>query len=338
LVLSGVSVGLQSLRFSIGFAICHCFYSGFGAIEMKLPQLTALLFLLYLPAAFANKEIPIWPNEVSVNNKFINFSKNPAINNRAVTNVDSPEMIYVPPAGKNNHSAVLIIPGGGFSYIMQDAEGLDVAKVLSQKGYSSFVLIYRMPHGGSEVNRNNAFSDAQRAMRMIRGNAANYHIAGDQIGVMGFSAGAFLAANLSNNADATNYSAVDKLDQIPARPDFSALIYPVLSLKDGVTHVGTRTAMYGKDISEAVIDQNSQENRVSNKTPPTFLAQALDDGTASPRNSLLMFDALRKNKVKVEMHLFQQGGHGFGTGEKKNIPAKNWLTLFSDWQASLVKP
>ena len=107
---------------------------------MKFPQLTALFLLVYLPAAFANKEIPIWPNEVSGNNKFINFSKNPAINNRAVTNVDSPEMIYVPPVEKNNHSAVLIIPGGGFSYIMQDAEGLDVAQVLSQKGYSSFVL------------------------------------------------------------------------------------------------------------------------------------------------------------------------------------------------------
>lgn len=302
---------------------------------MKFPQLSALLFLLYLPAAFANKEIPIWPNEVSGNNKFINFSKNPAINNRAVTNVDSPEMIYVPPAGKNNHSAVLIIPGGGFSYIMQDAEGLDVAKVLSRKGYSSFVLIYRMPHGGTEINRNNAFSDVQRAMRMIRGNAANYHVAPNQVGVMGFSAGAFLAANISNNPDAAYYSAVDAQDTLSARPDFTALIYPVLSLKDGVTHVGTRAAMYGKEVSQTVIDQNSQENRVSPNTPPTFLAQALNDGTASPNNSLLMFDALRKNKVKVEMHLFQQGGHGFGTGEKKNIPAKNWLTLFSDWQASL---
>ncbi len=304
---------------------------------MKFPHLSAVLFLLYLPAAFANKEIPIWPNEVSGNNKFINFSKNPANNNRAVTNVDSPEMIYVPPVGKNNHSAVLIIPGGGFSYIMQDAEGLDVAKVLSQKGYSSFVLIYRMPRGGSEVNRNNAFSDVQRAMRMIRGHAADYRIASNQIGVMGFSAGAFLAANVSNSPDANNYTAVDAQDQVSARPDFTALIYPVLSLKNGVTHVGTRTAMYGKDISQADLDQYSQEDRVSGNTPPTFLAQALDDGTASPRNTLQMFDALRKNHVKVEMHLFQQGGHGFGTALKKNIPAKNWLTLFSDWQASLVK-
>ncbi|MGK3116499.1 alpha/beta hydrolase [Candidatus Pantoea formicae] len=303
---------------------------------MKFPRLFPLFVLLYLPAAFANKDIPIWPNEVSGNNKVVNFSKKPTINNRAVTKVDSPEMIYVPPAGKNNHSAVLIIPGGGFSYIMQDAEGLDVAKVLSQKGYSSFVLLYRMPRDGSEINRNNAFSDVQRAMRLIRGQATEYQIAANQIGVMGFSAGAFLAANVSNSPDANNYTAVDAQDKISARPDFTALIYPVLSLKNGVTHLGTRTAMYGKDISQQDIEQYSQEDRVTAKTPPTFLAQALDDGTASPKNTLQMFDALRQNHVKVEMHLFQQGGHGFGTGQKKNIPAKNWPTLFSDWQASLV--
>ncbi len=303
---------------------------------MMFLRLTALMLMLYLPVVFAHQEIPIWPQEVSGNNKFINFSKNPATNNRAVTKVNSPEMIYVPAAKNNNRSAVLIIPGGGFSYIMQDLEGLDVAKVLSQKGYASFVLIYRLPRGGSEENRNHAFADVQRAMRLIRANAARYHIAPHQIGVMGFSAGAFLAANVSNNPDVANYPAVDASDSVAARPDFTALIYPVLSLKDGVTHPGTRAALYGKDLSPAMIEQNSQENRVSATTPPTFLAQALNDGTASPQNTLRMFAALRKNQVDVEMHLFQQGGHGFGTGQKQNLPAKNWLTLFSDWQANLV--
>lgn len=304
---------------------------------MCLPRFVALLVALWLPVAFANQEIPIWPQEMSGNNKFINFSKNPAVNNRAVTNVDSPEMIYVPAAGKNNHSAVLIIPGGGFSYIMKDREGLDVAKVLSQHGYASFVLLYRLPHGGTDENRTHAFADVQRAMRLIRADAARYKVEPDRIGVMGFSAGAFLAANLSNNPDETNYAPADAQDAVSARPDFSALIYPVVSLKDGVTHPGTRAALYGKSVSAQVIAQNSQEDRVSAKTPPTFLVQALNDGTASPQNTLRMFEALRKQKVKVEMHLFQQGGHGFGTGIQQNIPAKNWLTLFSDWQSSLVK-
>jgi acetyl esterase/lipase len=317
--------------------VYHCFYSGFGAREMKSPFLSALIFLFYLPCAFANKEIPIWPNEVSGNNTVINFSKNPEDNNRAVTKVDSPEMIYVPPTGKNNHSAVLIIPGGGFSYIMQDLEGLDVAKVLSKKGYSSFVLLYRMPRGGSEVNRNNAFADVQRAMRLIRASASQYRIAPDQIGVMGFSAGAYLAANVSNDPDASNYPPQDNADKVPARPDFAALIYPVVSLKDGITHNGTRAAMFGKDISDDIKQRFSQEDRVTAHTPPTFLAQALNDGTASPQNALRMFEALRKNKVAVELHLFQQGGHGFGIVKKQDIPAKNWPTLFSDWQASLVK-
>lgn len=304
---------------------------------MRGLRIFSLFFLLYLPAAFANKEIPIWPKEVSANNKFINFSKNPAINNRAVTHVDAPQMIYVPATGKNNHAAVLIIPGGGFSYIMKDLEGLDVANVLSQQGYASFVLIYRLPHDGSAQYRQQAFADTQRALRLIRANAQQYQVAPDRIGVMGFSAGAFLAANLSNTPDEANYQAVDAQDKVSARPDFSALIYPVLSLKQGVTHPGTRAALYGKDLTAQQMAQLSQEDRVSANTPPTFLVQALNDGTASPQNAQGMFSALRQNKVNVELHLFQQGGHGFGTGQKQHLPVQNWLTLFHAWQSSLMK-
>lgn len=299
-------------------------------------RLISAFLLLYLPLAFAAKEIPIWPGENMTQNKFINFSKNPADNNRAVTQVNSPEMIYVPPAEKNNHTAVLIIPGGGFSYIMKDLEGLNIATVLSRQGYSSFVLLYRMPHDGTAQHRLAAFADAQRALRLIRASAPHYHIAADRIGVMGFSAGAYLAANLSNDPDGDNYPAQDAQDSVSARPDFTALIYPVLSLKDGVTHPGTRAAMYGKTISPQTIMQQSQEARVSAHTPPTFLVQALNDGTASPQNTLLMFAALREHKVKTELHLFQQGGHGFGTGQKLKLPVRNWLTLFHDWQSHLA--
>jgi len=104
--------------------------------------LTVALLLLYLPLAFAGKEIPIWPDEKLAENDAVNFSKKPGVNNRAVTKVNAPEMIYTPPAGKNNHTAVLIIPGGGFSYIMKDLEGINIASILSRQGYSSFVLIY----------------------------------------------------------------------------------------------------------------------------------------------------------------------------------------------------
>lgn len=303
---------------------------------MILFRLISAFLLLYLPLAFASKEIPIWPGENITQNKFINFSKNPADNNRAVTQVNSPEMIYVAPAGKNNHTAVLIIPGGGFSYIMKDLEGLNIATLLSRQGYTSFVLLYRMPHDGTTQNRLAAFADAQRALRLIRANAPQYHIAADRIGVMGFSAGAYLAANLSNDPEADNYPAQDAQDSVSARPDFTALIYPVLSLKDGVTHPGTRAAMYGKNISPQTLLQQSQEARVSDRTPPTFLVHALNDGTASAQNTLLMFAALREHKVKTEMHLFQQGGHGFGTGQKLKLPVRNWLTLFHDWQSTLT--
>jgi len=147
---------------------------------------------------------------------------------------------------------------------------------------------------------------------------------------MGFSAGAFLAANLSNDPDAVNYPVRDQQDRVSARPDFSALIYPVLSLKEGVTHSGTRTALNGKAIDPQTIMQHSQAARVSDNTPPAFLVQALNDGTASPQNTLLMFAALREHKINTEMHLFQQGGHGFGSGQQLRLQVKNRLTLFDE--------
>jgi acetyl esterase/lipase len=220
---------------------------------------------------------------------------------------------------------------------MEDSEGLDVAEVLAKKGYSCFVLLYRMPQGGSDARRTEAFADVQRAMRVIRSMAAQYKIATNKIGVMGFSAGGYLAANISNNPDANNYSATDGHDKVSARPDFTVLMYSVLSLKDGITHNGTRAALYGNNISDTIKQRYSQDAMVSAKTPPTFIAHALNDTTVVPQGSQLMFEALRKNKVLVEMHLFQSGVHGFGIAQNRELSVRNWPAMFSDWQAFLNK-
>ncbi|WP_413560415.1 alpha/beta hydrolase [Bdellovibrio sp. HCB209] len=305
---------------------------------MRFTLLFALSFLIYLPSAFAYTRLPIWPSKVvSGTNTVTDFSKDPAVKNRAVTNVESPEIIHVPPVGKSNQSAILIIPGGGYSYIMEDSEGLNVAEFLAKKGYTCFVLLYRMPKGGSDARRTEAFADVQRAMRVIRSMASQYKIATNKIGVMGFSAGGYLAANISNNPDANNYSATDGHDRASARPDFTVLMYSVLSMKDGITHNGSRSALYGNNLSDSNKQRYSQDAMVTAKTPPTFIVHALNDSTVVAQGSLAMFEALRKNKVLVEMHLFQSGTHGFGIAQNRELSVRNWPNLFSDWQSFLGK-
>ncbi len=294
------------------------------------------LILVYPVTSFSYEKISLWGTEAEAGSyKSIDFSKNNAVKNRAVKKVISPELIYIPPKGKSNHSAILIVPGGGFSYIMMDAEGINVAKKMSNHGYSSFILIYRLPHDGDINARDDSFSDVQRALRLIRFKADYYAINKQSIGVMGFSAGGYLAANLSNNFDKKYHDAVDDIDKVTARPDFSALIYPVISLKDGITHKGTRSALIGKNAGEQTIEEYSQELLVTKETPPTFIVHALDDGVASSKNSVLLFNAINKNKINVEMHLFHQGGHGFSIGSANKGAIKYWPEMFFNWQQAI---
>lgn len=325
-----VNIGKNYIQIARGRLVC---FPNVSIVKFLAFLLCALVF--YSQMSSANEDIPIWPGANSGKNKVVDFSKNSTVPNRAITRVSSPNFIYVPPKVHNNHTAILIVPGGGFSYIMKDLEGLRVADYLSQRGYSSFVLIYRMPKGGSDENRNNAFSDVQRSLRKIRSMSVNNEISINKVGVMGFSAGAYLAANVSNKPNENYGHNNDAIDRLSARPDFTALIYPVISMKTGITHQGTRQALYGKSTSQQIGNEFSQENLVSKQTPPTFIAQALDDKVASPQNSLLMFDALRKMRVNVELHLFHEGGHGFSTGAGKTTPVSDWLDLFCKWQQSI---
>lgn len=299
-----------------------------------------LVFLILVATsnkAFAYDVIPLWGDNDMHENKVIHFRKEKNKENRAVYDVVDPRVIYVPPTSKSNGTALIIIPGGGFSYIMMDREGIDVANQLSKKGYSSFVLIYRMPKHGSKDDRNRTFSDVQRSIRIVRDLSLKNKMPFKSVGVMGFSAGAYLAANISNNSNADFYKKRDAIDSLSSKPDFSALIYPVISMKNGVTHSGSRYALFGKNLNKKEMEMFSQEDLVSKETSPTFLAQSLDDNVSSYRNSILMFNALIKNEVKVEIHLFQNGGHGFSTGERNPTSVRNWIELFTDWQQALKK-
>lgn len=226
-----------------------------------------------------------------------------------------------------NNPAVIVCPGGGYSVLSIDKEGIKVAEWFNSIGVSAFVLKYRLP--SDEIMKDKTvgpLQDAQEAIRTLRRNADKWHIDPSKIGIMGFSAGGHLASTAS-----THYldKVYDHKGDISARPDFSMLIYPVISMEKGITHNGSKESLLGKTASEELIAKYSNEKQINENTPPTFLVHATDDGAVPVENSINYYLALKKNKVAAEMHLYQNGGHGFGLGTKgTNI---DWSTALEHW-------
>ncbi|HEU4960257.1 MAG TPA: alpha/beta hydrolase [Sphingomonas sp.] len=228
--------------------------------------------------------------------------------------------------------ALMTIPGGGYHFVSVQNEGIEVAETFVPEGITVFVLAYRLPGEGWANRWNVPLQDAERAMRLIRANAAKYRIDPDTLGIVGFSAGGHLAASLATSYDDKVYDPVDAADTLSAKPRFAGLIYPVINSVLGSSG-GTYANLLGPDPDPAIRARYETDKRVTPETPPLFLAQALDDGTVDPRNSLAMLEAARAAKVPVEAHLFEKGGHGFGP--KRAAPdaltAKLWPELFSAW-------
>lgn len=245
----------------------------------------------------------------------------------SVTNVVQPRMLVQRPA-RPNGSAVLILGGGGYRRIAIANESRPTANWLLDYGVTTFILYYRLPNAGWPVSA--PFQDAQRAMRIIRARAEVYGLDESQIGIIGYSAGGHCAGMTSMRPDAPLYAATDKADELSARPDFTGLIYPVLTMMPpNRTRLSTLTLLG----TEPTLEQSaalSVDQHVTNDAPTTFLAHATDDPIAPVENSLLMFAALRSVKVPVEMHVFRSGGHGFNLG-KPNQEDHAWPRLFATW-------
>ncbi|MBF4471429.1 alpha/beta hydrolase fold domain-containing protein [Flavobacterium sp. HJJ] len=229
-------------------------------------------------------------------------------------------------SGKN--AAVVICPGGGYTVLSIDKEGINIAKWFNSIGVSAFVLKYRLPSDDIMTDKTVApLQDAQEAIRTLRRNAVKWNLDISKIGIMGFSAGGHLASTASTHYLDKIY---DSKDDISARPDFSMLIYPVISMEDGITHNGSKESLLGKNASADLIAKYSNEKVVNENTPPAFLVHATDDHAVPVENSINYYLALKKNKVPAEMHLYQNGGHGFGLGTKGTqtywpAACKNWL-------------
>ena len=251
-----------------------------------------------------------------------------------IANVQEPTIeVYLPTRQISTGKAVVIFPGGGYGILAYDWEGTDFAKWLNSQGIAGIVVKYRLPKSESLTDPKEVpLLDAQRAIRLVRHHAEEWKINPSQIGVMGFSAGGHLASTLSTQYTHEVQRSKDDLDTISARPDFSILVYPVISFRDASAHSGSRNALIGPDASQELIDRFSAELNVNTNTPPTFLVHAQDDKGVPIENSLLYYKALHSHQVKAALHIYPTGGHGFGLGKGS---LENWREVLLGWMEDL---
>jgi acetyl esterase/lipase len=281
-------------------------------------------------------EIALWPGiapgsqGLALRESITERSTDPQLHDRFVHGVTQPRLLVFR-AAKPNGVGVIITPGGGYVREVLDKEGFETARWLAARGVSAFVLMYRLPGEGHAERADVPLQDAQRAVRMVRGRAGDFGLDAHRIGFLGFSAGGHVAASVATRFDAKVYPAVDALDASSARPDFSILIYPVISLDLSIAHGGSRTALLGEAPSAAAIASYSLENAVTAATPPTLLILTDDDPTVASDNSVRYYSALHRNHVPAEMHIFRNGKHGFGIRQAEGLPVGNWPEVAWTW-------
>jgi acetyl esterase/lipase len=254
----------------------------------------------------------------------------PSLTDRSARHVTRPRMSVFRPLQPNG-AAVLVMPGGGYRYVVVDKEGHEIARWLSARGFTVFVLFYRLPGDGWTAGPDVALSDAQRAIRLIRHRAQHYGVEPERVAAMGFSAGGHLCADLLTRHDAKTYAPVDAADTLSARPMVAAPIYPVITMSAPHAHMGSRKELLGENPSPELEAAHSPERNVRKGAPPAFLCHAADDGAVPVENSVMLFTALRAAGVPAELHVFTNGGHGFGLRQVVGKPAAVWPDLFVTW-------
>lgn len=277
--------------------------------------LTFLFFSLGVPLIVYSQSVnvKIWPEKIPGAKNDQSYWPKPSEEERCISKISSPEMeVILPSKGKNTGAAVLIFPGGGYGVVCLHHEGYDLARWFAENGVAGIVIKYRLP--SAEIMENKSIGplqDAQEAMRIIRRNAGKWNISPEKVGVMGFSAGGHLASSISTHFGDKVY---EPKDGISARPDFSILIYPVISFDESFTHMGSRINLIGETPDAKLVKHFSNELQVNPKTPPAFLVHSADDKAVPVQNSLRYFEALQKNNVPAELHVYERGGHGYGMG------------------------
>jgi acetyl esterase/lipase len=269
--------------------------------------LISMLFLMVGYTAVAQQVLPLYPDTIPGSTVKLSKEEEPTLT------------LYLPIKEKATGTAVLVIPGGAYGFLAFEEEGIAIAKAFAEKGIAAFVLKYRLPK--RETMRDKSYGplmDAQQAMKVIRSNAVNWNFNPSKVGVIGYSAGGHLASTLGTHF---SKSYIPNKDNISLRPDFMILVYPVISMNDGLTHIGSKINLLGMEPSKEKVDLFSNELQVTKETPPTYLTHCGDDGVVDVNNSIVFYQALQKNGVDAELHLFPKGNHGF----TQRLPVSEWM-------------
>jgi len=247
-----------------------------------------------------------------------------------ISKVSEPTLtVFLPSKEKATGAAVIICPGGGYGILAINHEGYNVAKRFNDIGVAAFVLKYRLPNDAIMVDKSfGPLMDAEQAIYLVRGQAKKWNVDPAKIGIMGFSAGGHLASTLTVHY---NDVKIENKEKLSLRPDFSILIYPVISFIES-PHTGSANNLAGANATQAQKEYFSNEKHVTPQTPPTFLVHANDDNGVPVQNSIIFNQALVANKVKAEMHLYQGGGHGFGLNNKTT--SDDWFERLTNWMKS----
>ena len=231
--------------------------------------------------------------------------------------------VFLPEKDKSTGAAVVICPGGGYSVVVYQGEGIKTAKEFAKNGVAAFVLKYRLPDDSTmEDKKIGPLQDVQQAIKIVRENASKWGIDINKVGIMGFSAGGHLA---STGATHFKKSFIENNNNTSLRPDFQILVYPVISMQDSLTHLDSRIKLLGKNPSKEIIDQFSNELQIDGDTPPAYLTHAGDDKLVDVDNSIFYFEKLRHFNVAAELHIYQKGGHGFVFGRP------SWMEPLFQW-------
>lgn len=289
---------------------------------------TGGLFMAILLSAnglMAQQVLPLYPGAIPGAKSTPADYQEVATASAWITKVSVPTLtVYEPAKGKSNGTAVIICPGGGYSGLAMGHEGLQVGERFASIGITAFVLKYRLPSDLIMDDRSTGpLQDAEQAMYYVRKNASKYSIDPLKIGVMGFSAGGHLASSLTVHYKDVK---IENKEGLSLRPDFSVLIYPVISFTESA-HTGSARTLAGTD--ERLLQYFSNDKYVNAETPLTFMVHANDDQVVPVQNSILFNQALVKAKAKGELHIYQAGGHGFGMQNKTTT--ENWFLSLEGW-------